>query len=121
MNLIYLFLLFFILKKDDLDDVINEYENQIQEINSIYNNENLQLVIEDDDKKKKKKNSTKFIRYQFVFFSAITGILFIVPFLSIMVNFYSNLQLYLIKIKSNKILKKKKKKKKKKKRKKRIF
>ncbi|KAG4093855.1 hypothetical protein H8356DRAFT_948004 [Neocallimastix lanati (nom. inval.)] len=69
---------------DDLDDVINEYENQIQEINSIYNNENLQLVIEDDDKKKKKKNSTKFIRYQFVFFSAITGILFIVPFLSIM-------------------------------------
>jgi len=86
----YIYLnLFFLIKKENLDEVIKNYDDQLKEIYDIYTCENIKLVTGDSNEKKKKKNSTKEIKYKFIIFSIGIGVLFIMPFLSIMVYIFS--------------------------------
>ncbi|ORY36083.1 hypothetical protein LY90DRAFT_511649 [Neocallimastix californiae] len=78
------FNIFKYIPKKNLDEVIKNYDDQLKEIYDIYTCENIQLVTGDSNEKKKKKNSTKEIKYKFIIFSIGIGVLFIMPFLSIM-------------------------------------
>ncbi|ORX82060.1 hypothetical protein BCR32DRAFT_267894 [Anaeromyces robustus] len=83
------FNVFKFIPKNYLDDLLNEYDSQLNEIYNKYNDDVMQLTTENDEKNnnnnnKKKVYSTKKLKLNFIIFSIISGILIILPFLTIL-------------------------------------